>query len=593
MVERKDSNVTPKLRLVGSPVLSRASSRMDTFVSAEAGSNTKIAHTESQESACTGDELPVFERHEESTAIELFYDLFFVANLTTFSNLHEINNVKTLTSYIGFFCILWFTWCLTSLYDIRFVSDSLVARLAKGAHLGVMVGLAVSGPKFDTEEHNPELKVMALILMVSRFVLCLQYLLVLYHVREYKNTKLPLALISGTKFGAAIIYLGISFAFAHSNHAYRAFYVIAVAEMLINIGVSSQWKVVTFKGTHLIERMSLLTLYILGEGVIDILKSVVKISSNQAHWTSANIGALLGGITAIYLFYMLYFDTLNRHHFGSIRQQIWSFLHFPFHVALVLCLSGMAQFVIWQKIMEAYMQFGRNLTNTLRTFANSDGSTNFTNPDDLIRVVNSTIQNIFAIYPPTDNTTTQAEVGETVGALSEQLSLLMSNTSTDANYTGLEDAVAEVGFVVLNSIMDTYGFEAPPPNGTETVSDKTNAELDTASLVFEYFFIATGLTIIIMGILGLVNVRVYTKGSWLRFATHIVFGVALCLLSILATANDGDGAVVLAETAWPLPIVAIVVFVVLAVHHVSWEGKPKANGEKQYHFLPRWKPNSR
>jgi hypothetical protein len=50
---------------------------------------------------------------------------------------------------------------------------------------------------------------------------------------------------------------------------------------------------------------------------------------------------------------MLYFDTLNRHHFGSIRQQIWSFAHFPFHTALVLCLSGMAQFIIWQKIMEA------------------------------------------------------------------------------------------------------------------------------------------------------------------------------------------------------------------------------------------------
>jgi hypothetical protein len=51
---------------------------------------------------------------------------------------------------------------------------------------------------------------------------------------------------------------------------------------------------------------------------------------------------------------MLYFDTLNRHHFGSFRQQLWSFLHFPFHVALVLCLSGMAQFVIWQKIMEVF-----------------------------------------------------------------------------------------------------------------------------------------------------------------------------------------------------------------------------------------------
>jgi hypothetical protein len=32
--------------------------------------------------------------------------------------------------------------------------------------------------------------------------------------------------------------------------------------MVINIGVAAHWKVVTFKGTHLIERMSLLTLYI-------------------------------------------------------------------------------------------------------------------------------------------------------------------------------------------------------------------------------------------------------------------------------------------------------------------------------------------
>jgi hypothetical protein len=52
---------------------------------------------------------------------------------------------------------------------------------------------------------------------------------------------------------------------------------------------------------------------------------------------------------------MLYFDTVNRHHFGSVRQQLWAFLHFLFHVALVLSLAGMAQFVTWQKIMEAFL----------------------------------------------------------------------------------------------------------------------------------------------------------------------------------------------------------------------------------------------
>lgn len=89
-----------------------------------------------------GEKLPEFVRHEESTNIELFYDLFFVANLTTFSLVHEVNSRKTLTSYIGFFCVLWFTWCQTSLFDVRFIADSFLERLAKALHLGVMVGLA-------------------------------------------------------------------------------------------------------------------------------------------------------------------------------------------------------------------------------------------------------------------------------------------------------------------------------------------------------------------------------------------------------------------------------------------------------------------
>ena len=47
----------------------------------------------------------------------------------------------------------------------------------------------------------------------------------------------------------------------HSN-AYIAWYVVAVVETIINIAVSSKWKVVSFKGTHLVQRMSLLTLII-------------------------------------------------------------------------------------------------------------------------------------------------------------------------------------------------------------------------------------------------------------------------------------------------------------------------------------------
>jgi low temperature requirement protein LtrA len=48
------------------------------------------------------------------------------------------------------------------------------------------------------------------------------------------------------------------------SYGNRSFYVVAVFEILANILISSFWKVVTFKGTHLVQRMSLLTLIILG-----------------------------------------------------------------------------------------------------------------------------------------------------------------------------------------------------------------------------------------------------------------------------------------------------------------------------------------
>jgi hypothetical protein len=39
-------------------------------------------------------DIPIFKPHRESSTIELFYDLFFVANLTVFTKNHEVNSAK-------------------------------------------------------------------------------------------------------------------------------------------------------------------------------------------------------------------------------------------------------------------------------------------------------------------------------------------------------------------------------------------------------------------------------------------------------------------------------------------------------------------
>jgi hypothetical protein len=50
---------------------------------------------------------------------------------------------------------------------------------------------------------------------------------------------------------------------------------------------------------------------------------------------------------------MLYFDRMQEEHFGSIRQQAWSFLHFPLHTVLVLVLQGISLLVIWRQAVES------------------------------------------------------------------------------------------------------------------------------------------------------------------------------------------------------------------------------------------------
>lgn len=87
-------------------------------------------------------DTPEFIRYQETTNIELFYDLFFVANLTTFTDVLDINDLSSLKSYAGFFCILWFLWLQVSLFDVRFLADSVLERIGKACQFGVMIGLA-------------------------------------------------------------------------------------------------------------------------------------------------------------------------------------------------------------------------------------------------------------------------------------------------------------------------------------------------------------------------------------------------------------------------------------------------------------------
>ncbi len=246
--------------------------------------------------------------------MELFYDLFFVANLATFTTNHDIVDGKSLKNYVGFFTLLWFTWFQTSLFDVRFASDSVFDRLCKAISLGVMTGFAVTGAIYDTtnvEENVKAFRAMSIILMVSRLALVTQYAAVLWYLRNYQNTVIPLLVTMAALFITAMVFLGTFFGFnIHGRSSdsevqgaqpttYIAWYVVVCVEAAAVIAASCVWRVVSFKRTHLVERVGLLTLIIMGEGIFGMTKSVSRILQSSRSTTGSDVGVITSSVLLI------------------------------------------------------------------------------------------------------------------------------------------------------------------------------------------------------------------------------------------------------------------------------------------------------
>ena len=173
------------------------------------------------------EKLPRFEKHEEPSSIQLFYDLFFVANLSACTRSHQIFDGNSLATYIGFFTLMWFTWFGTIIFDVRFAMDSWFMRLSKACSFGIMTAFAVSSislnhPDGDTQ-FGHDAQMISLILMASRILLVIEYgaILVAAYLRyPDKSVVMPFALTMSTSLVAALVFLGLSYDNSAENKPY-------------------------------------------------------------------------------------------------------------------------------------------------------------------------------------------------------------------------------------------------------------------------------------------------------------------------------------------------------------------------------------
>jgi low temperature requirement protein LtrA len=128
-------------------------------------------------------------------------------------------------------------------------------------------------------------RVLCWTLFISRFWLGIQYLLTTAFCSTRQNRHLrlikPLSFNTLVFLVAGAAYGGLYGAFSDSKKdvtgAIAGLYVIIVLELVCALAISSIWTTLSFRATHIGERLGLLGLIIIGEGVIGTTKTIVRI----------------------------------------------------------------------------------------------------------------------------------------------------------------------------------------------------------------------------------------------------------------------------------------------------------------------------
>lgn len=335
----------------------------------------------------------------------------------------------------------------------------------------------------------------------------------------------------------------------YADRLYRV--VICIVEGLLIFLIAIIWRIVSFKYTHLIERLQLLTLIIIGEGIIGMVKSVACIFKGQSDNNSTEIGTVVAAVVLLYLLYMLYFDQLSHDRFGTVRQQIWSLLHYPLHMAILLCVEGNTSLIVWNTAVTA-LHWMWDLAPSY-----SDPGDGFDSTSDLLTSLNQSMWQIDARFP---------------------MKYWNATYNWQSNFTAIENYTATYGFrsdewntrtgelvryifdnaqvFVFEAHADTLGklnaVSAPATDPRQRL-ERIYAVFDTAVM---QFYIGAGAVLLVLAVMYWFNKLHKTKYEFGEIINRVVVGFALMIVGVATViGNKSMSGFKFVGSAWVIPVV--------------------------------------
>lgn len=521
----------------------------------------------------------VFSQRHEANSVELFFDLFFVANLATFTAYHSITDGNYLLGYIGFFGILWATWFQITLHDVRFARDSIYERVCKFVQFVAFVGLALVGSQFNPASgkgNNTNFRILCYVLVISRALLMIQHIVVLVFTMRAKYSKLylPLGLMIGIYLVATGIFVGMTPAFsATSNNKYRlvylVWYAVMILEALLIVGISCFWRMLSFKKTHLMERMSLLTIIVIGEGAIGVTKTVSRIMGKHG-LDPEGCFLIMCIIGILVLIWALYFDNFPHGHYGTIRQQIWSLLHFPFQLAIVGVVEGAQQLALARYVMKNADKVTNQIADACE-IKNLDG-----------QLLTDALMKILNYYELDQKKETQkfyTDALKDIWKAGNETGICSSAKINTNNGAVWPDTILAVDFDISNGMYSSLGLKQPIDK--VMAYSPLQVAVDGWWLVYMYFW-SCFVAMIVCSIIFLFLIRRHKADAFdytsIIFRTLVV-GVGAAMLGLIGNSVNLFTAM---STPALLPIAVVLMFLICCVDKISslWcNRKLKKSGE--------------
>lgn len=148
---------------------------------------------------------------------------------------------------------------------------------------------------------------------ISRFFLAIQYAIVGgFVVRKHKNLIAPFILIILTLFasGGALMSTFSRFNDKEVSRAHQVWWIVLPLESILVLVYSSVWRMLSFKESHMAERLSLLTMIIIGEGVIGSTKTAGIIWPTTS---KPSVGGVVEMVSIIIMLVSECFNSASRH----------------------------------------------------------------------------------------------------------------------------------------------------------------------------------------------------------------------------------------------------------------------------------------